>query len=44
MCRNPRRNGYRTINEVREHNEADAQYDEIGYTHKKLRDIRDKIE
>lgn len=38
MCGNPRRYwGYLPIQEVKQHLSADAQYDEIGWGHHKLR-------
>ena len=37
MCGNPRNLGYITMREVRQHLEADSQYEEVGWNHRKLR-------
>ncbi len=41
MCGNPRRHwGCLPMQEVRQHEDADSQYEEIGWSHKKLRWLR----
>ncbi len=41
MCGNPRKHwGYLPIREVRQHLNADSQYDEIGWSHRKHRWLR----
>jgi hypothetical protein len=41
MCGNPRRHwGYLPMREVRQHLDADSQYDEVGWCHRKLRWLR----
>lgn len=37
MCRNRRQRCHMTLQEVRHHLDADAQYDEIGWVHRKIR-------
>jgi hypothetical protein len=41
MCGNPRKHwGYLPIREVRQHLNADSQYEEVGWNHRKLRWLR----
>lgn len=41
MCGNPRRHwGYLPMQEVRQHLNANSQYEEIGWNHRKLRWLR----
>ena len=41
MCGNPRRHwGYLPMQEVKQHQNADSQYEEIGWNHRKLRWLR----